>query len=126
MKHYLYDLYAAGKLKELENAFEDTFDVKAICALSLDQLHLRIVVADYLFQFVGAYTFTDFDCMVWSGAPFGFQAMPKSEKKLNNQAVKNFYFQFMKNAFEHYDHDFRAKMECMDKEDDNYINYKNP
>lgn len=105
MKHYVYDLLATGKLKDLELEFEKRFEVKAICCLTPDQLHMRVVMADYLFQFVGAFVFTDYDSYVWTGAPFGFRDLPKSEKKINSQEVVDFYFEFMKKSFKDYQED---------------------
>ena len=110
MKHYIYDLLASGKLKELELAFENMFEVKAICCLTPDQLHLRVVFADYLFQFVGAYVFTDYDYYIWNSAPFGYGGLPKSEKKINNQEVVDFYFEFMKKSFKNYQEDLNTKL----------------
>ena len=121
MKHYIYDLLATGKLKEFEQEFEETFEVKAICCLSKDQLHMRIVYADYLFQFVGAHTFTDYTIYAWHHPPFGFGNMPRSERTLNEKEVENFYLEFMRKTFKSYEEDYKSNQNRPPKEREDYI-----
>ena len=113
-QNYIYKLYEANKIIELEKEFEKVYspEIKVVVYMEPSQKALNIIIADRLFKLIKAYKATDFDCkpIVDGYLPFMYQDMPKSEKCCDDADVRRFYLRFLKRNFETFIADFKAQL----------------
>ena len=125
MENYTYELDKQGGIIDFENAFEKKFaDFKVSAHLHLDNKSILMYITDRKMHFVKAFCATDFDCEIFDEKylPKDIIVLPKSDKHIYENDVRQFYLRFMKKTFDTYYNDYIANQTKLTKEDFGYSN----